>query len=195
MGCDTPRWPWEENRIWALKISSCKIKRVNMILLMLTELCDCFSGKKSTSLPTIDKRTKCLYTGERSKFAVSWAGRVVAFKMEILKDSLTFLFVPWYSDELLCEQKRWFLWSRLQWVRTTLPFHTSGAVWHLFGRQHSWSQPRVPALLFSGGDDHLLLLMPGLKGAVSSAAAVWLHRSQSRVWPSVWENLKIWLTP
>lgn len=82
-----------------------------MIFLTLTQLCDCFAGKKSTSLPTIDKRTKCLYTRERSKSAVSWAGRVVVFKMEVLEDSFTMLLLRWYPDEFLCEQKRWFLWS------------------------------------------------------------------------------------
>ena len=126
--CKTPRWPQEENRIQAFKISSCKIKRVNMLFLTLTKLCDCFAGKKSTSLPAIDKRTKCLYTRERSKFVVSWARWVVAFEVEILKNSFMILLVPWYPDELLGKQKRWFLWSRLQWLRTTLPFHTSGAV-------------------------------------------------------------------
>lgn len=151
VGCKTPRWPWEENWIQALKISSCEIKPVSMLFLMLNELCVCFAGKKSTSLPAIDKRTKCLYTRERSKFVVSWVRWVVAFKMEIPKDSFMILLVPWYPGELLCKQKQWFLWSRCQWVRTALPFRTSGAVWHLFGCQHSWRQPWVLALLFSWG--------------------------------------------
>lgn len=77
-----------------------------MLFVMLTELRDCFAGKKSTSLPTVDKRTKCLYTRERSKFAVSWAGQVVAFKVEILKEGFTILLTQWYPAEPLCEEKR-----------------------------------------------------------------------------------------
>lgn len=70
------------------------------------ELHGCFAGKKSTSLPAADKRTKCLYTRERSKFAVSWAGWAVAFKTEVLKDGFTVLLAQWYPNEPPCEQKR-----------------------------------------------------------------------------------------
>lgn len=112
----------------------------------------------------------------------------MALKIMTLKDRSMTLLVPRYLDELPWKQKQWLLWSRFQWVRTTPAFHTSGTVWYLFCHQrfqrHEWQ------LCSSWVGVNTLLTMPDLRGGLSS---IGLCSSQSSAWPSVWENLQIWL--
>lgn len=101
---------------------TCKIKWANVLFLKLIELYDSSAGKKSPSLSTINKRTKCLYTWEWGKFAVSWAECEVTLSMEILKNSFTILPAQGNLNESLWEQQEWFKRSKLQRIRAKLPF-------------------------------------------------------------------------